>query len=586
MILQSLCQYYDRLQQNVDVNIPEIGFSQEKISFAIVIDKNGTMVGGKPQDIRETNEKGKLSPRMLFVPKVKGRAGINPPPYFLWDNAKYVLGGGEKILKERDKDDKDDKYKLTEDRFLSFKEFVEGLFQNFNDEGAKAIIQFLDNWKPEQSLKLDNWEEICKINFVFKLDTDYCFLHERKAIKQLWITYAKNELSTGHVGCCLISGGKAPIAQTHPLIKGIRGGKSTGGAIISFNIPSFVSYNKKQNFNSPISEVNAFKYTTALNHLCRFGSSQKIQIGDATTVFWAKEDNPMESIFGKILSQSNDGFDQEVKLFLESIQNGRKPVYINEKTQFFILGLSPNAARISVRFWHVSNVEDVSQKLMLHFSDLKIEKKENDPEYPSIWHLLIELVPSRKGEKRKTDAIPSNLAGQMIRAILNGSKYPESFYTTLISRIKTDHQINYMRAAIIKAVLTRKYRFKNIKKEVSVALDKENKNVSYLLGRLFSVLEKAQQDAIPGANTTIRDRYYSSASSTPKVVFPQLMRLANHHISKAKYGYVSDKWIEEIVQDIKEFPAHLTLEEQGEFALGYYHQRNELFKKKEKKGEE
>jgi CRISPR-associated protein Csd1 len=571
------------LQQNADIDIPEIGFSQEKISFAVVIDKNGTMVGGKPQDIRETNVKGKPFPRVMFVPKIKGRAGINPPPYFLWDNAKYVLGGGEKPVKERE--NKDDKYTLTADRFDSFKNSIQEFFQEINDAGAKAILQFLDNWNPENSLRLENWEEIYKINFVFKLDTDYCYLHEREAIKQLWIKHAKNELSKGDAGYCLVSGEKDSIASTHPLIKGVQGGKPTGGAVISFNIPSFVSYNKSQNFNSPISEKNAFKYTTALNHLCSFGSSQKIQIGDATTVFWAEKENQMETMFGKVMSHGNDGFDQDVKLFLESIQNGRRSVDIDNQTQFFILGLSPNAARISVRFWHVSDVEDISRKLILHFNDLKIEKQEHDPEYPSIWRLLIEVVPSRKGAKRKTEDIPPTLAGQMIRAILNGSKYPESFYTILISRIKTDHQVNYMRAAIIKAVLTRKYRFKNINKEVSVALDKENKNVSYLLGRLFSVLEKAQQDAIPGANTTIRDRYYGSASSTPKIVFPQLMKLANHHISKAEYGYISDKRIEEIVQGINEFPAHLNLEEQGEFALGYYHQRNTLFKKAEKKGE-
>lgn len=583
MILQSLCQYYDRLQQNVDVDIPEIGFSQEKISFVIVIDEDGNMVGGKPQDIRETNEKGKMSPKTLFVPKIKGRTS-KPFAFFLWDNAKYVLGACAKDKKEQA--DQDDKYKLAPERFLLFREEAKEFLDHVNDLGANSVLKFLSNWNPEDSIRLENWEEICKANFVFKLDTDFCFLHEREAIKQLWVQHAKNELSTGDIGYCLISGEKAAIAPTHPLIKGVQGGKSTGGAIISFNIPSFISYNKKQNFNSPISEVNAFKYTTALNHLCRFGSPQKIQLGDATTVFWAEKENQIESIFGKALSQGNDGFDKDVKLFLESIQNGKKPVCLNENTNFFILGLSPNAARISVRFWHVSNAEDISQKLMLHFNDLRIEKRENDPEYPSVWHLLIELVLSRKGEKRKTDAIPANLAGQMIRAILSGSKYPESFYTTLISRIKTDHQINYMRAAIIKAVLTRKYRFKNINKEVSVALDKENKNVSYLLGRLFSVLEKVQQDAIPGANTTIKDRYYGSASSTPKIVFPQLMKLANHHISKAKYGYYSDKWIEEIVQDINVFPAHLNLEEQGEFALGYYHQRTELFKKKEKKGEE
>jgi CRISPR-associated protein Csd1 len=584
MILQSLCKYYDRLQQNPDIDIPEIGFSQEKISYVIVLDKNGSMIGGKPQDIRDTNEKGKLTPKALFVPKIKGRAGKNPPPYFLWDNAKFVLGGGEKTPKERE--GKNDKYKLTEDRFLSFKKLIKEFFKNFSDEGSKALIKFLDDWEPKKSLTLKNWEEIYKANFIFKLDTDFCFLHERKAIKQLWLEYAKKELSKGTTGYCLVSGEKDSIAKIHPLIKGVQGGKSTGGAVISFNIASFVSYHKKQNLNSPISETNAFKYTTALNHLCRFGSSQKIQIGDATTVFWAEKENQLESIFGKVLSQGNDGFDQDVRLFLESIQNGQRPVFVDKQTQFYILGLSPNAARISVRFWHVSNVEDITQKLLLHFNDLKIEKRENYPEYPSIWRLLIELVPSRKGAKRKADDIPPNLAGQMIRAIFNGSKYPESFFSTLISRIRTDHQVNYLRAAIIKAILTRKYRFQNLKKEVSVALDKNNKKVSYLLGRLFSVLEKAQQDAIKGANTTIKDRYYSSASSTPKVVFPQLMKLANHHIAKAEYGYISDKKIEEIVQNINAFPAHLTLEEQGEFALGYYHQRNELFKKKEDKGEE
>ena len=272
MILQSLCQYYDRLQQNPDIDIPEIGFSQEKISYVIVLDKNGFMIGGKPQDIRDTNEKGKLTPKALFVPKIKGRSGKNPPPYFLWDNAKYVLGGGEKPSKEREH--QDDKYKLTEERFLSFKASIQEFFQTCDDAGAKAIVKFLNNWIPEKSLKLENWEEIYKANFLFKLDMDLCFLHERKAIKQLWIEYAQKELSKGDTGYCLVSGEKDSIAPTHPLIKGVQGGKSTGGAVISFNIKSFESYNKKQNFNSPISEVNAFKYTTALNHLCRFGSRQ------------------------------------------------------------------------------------------------------------------------------------------------------------------------------------------------------------------------------------------------------------------------------------------------------------------------
>jgi CRISPR-associated protein Csd1 len=220
-------------------------------------------------------------------------------------------------------------------------------------------------------------------------------------------------------------------------------------------------------------------------------------------------------------------------------------------------------------------VKDISEKLGQHFRDLSMVRPfETDPEYPGMWRLLKET-----SNQKSKDGPPPLLGGAVMQAILNGTPYPQELLSAVIGRIRAEQNINYMRAVIIKAVLVRKKRILNQGMEVSMALDKENKNIAYLLGRLFAVLEKAQQDAIPGANTTIKDRFYGSASATPRVVFPQLLRLAQHHIQKAEYGKVRDKQIEEIVCDIKEFPAHMGLDEQGLFAIGYYHQRQDFFKK-------
>jgi CRISPR-associated protein Csd1 len=568
MILQALSDYYERLKDNSDADIPLLGFGRQKIHFAVVINRRGELL--QIRDIRETLKK-KQVPKQLTVPEGVKRAS-NIAPNFMWDNTGYVMGADNKENNKR-----------TLQCFSALKELHHIIGGNLNDEGMEAVLYFLDSWNPAEALNLTHWKEIAGMNLVFQLDGDLQYMHERPKIQDAWLKYYQDE-SSDQFATCLVSGKQAPIARLHPKIKGVGGAQTSGAAIISFNLEAFLSYEKKQNFNAPVSEDIAFAYTTALNYLLRFESRQKVRIGDAATVFWTERESPIEGFMGMILDPREDSGDlKEVRDFLEAVRDGKKPAKLNDSDiKFYILGLSPNASRLSVRFWHVSTVGDISAKIGLHFNDLSIIKNfDSDPEFPGIWQLLRETA-----ILRKSDNISPVLAGSVMRSILTGAFYPQSLMMAVINRIRADQTVNYLRATLIKGCLVRKYRITNKSMEVNMALNKESTNIAYLLGRLFAALEKAQKDAIPGANTTIKDRFYGSASATPRTVFPQLLRLAQHHIQKAEYGRNTDKMIEEIMQGIQEFPAHLNLDDQGLFAIGYYHQRQAFYTKSAEKKEE
>lgn len=559
MILQALSSYYDLLPKSGEKAVASEGFSSEKLHFSLVIDTTGSLV--QVLDLREAKGKRKV-PRSVIVPQGPKKSA-NIAANFLWGSTSYVLGADDKGNAER-----------TTKCHEAFESLHCQLLKESRDKGAKAVLAFLSSWKPKKAPALSDWQDMLKSNLVFQLDGDRCFVHERPGLQRLWL----DSLATAEKdedGMCLISGEIAPLARIHPAIRGVIGAQSCGAALVSFNLDAFCSYGKSQNFNAPVSESRAAAYTKALNRLLSSGTN-RVQVGDSTAVFWTERDSPFEGFFGMVLDPRDaSADDRELAVFLESIREGKLPRNIDGDVKFYILGLSPNAARLSVRFWHVSTVKDISEKLGQHFRDLSmIRSFDSDREYPGIWWLLKET-----SNPKSKDGPPPLLGGAVMKAILDGTLYPEALLSAVIGRIRAEQNINYMRAAIIKAVLVRKKRILNRGTEVSMVLDRENKNIAYLLGRLFAVLEKAQQDAIPGANTTIKDRFYGSASATPRVVFPQLLRLAQHHISKAEYGRRRDKQIEEIVCDIDEFPAHLRLDEQGLFAIGYYHQRQSFFKK-------
>jgi CRISPR-associated protein Csd1 len=569
MILQALNAYYERLKNQPDSDIPIQGMSRQKIHFALVISKEGQLI--QVLDLRES-VKNKKIPRQLVVPEPVKRTG-NKAANFIWDNSGYVLGADNKDKKDRVLDTHD-----------AFKELVHKIGDSIEDDGMKAVIAFLDKWNPVEVVNLNDWQEIAGSNLVFMLEGERNFIHERPKVLEAWLKYCVGKTSD-KLSTCLVKGELKPISRLHPSIKGVRNAQSSGAAIISFNLDAFCSYGKDQNFNAPVSEEASFAYTTVLNHLLRPDSRQKVQIGDTSTLFWTERESPIEGFMGIILNPTDSSGDiKDVRDFLEAVRDGKSPPGIEDSNMnFYILGLSPNASRLSVRFWHTSTVAEISERLGQHFRDLSIVRQfaDKDPEFTGMWRLLLETAMQRKSEN-----INPLLAGAVIRSILTGAPYPQILLSSIIGRIRADQTINYLRAATIKACLVRKARINQNQLEVSMSLDKDSTNISYRLGRLFAALEKAQKDAVPGANTTIRDRYYGSASATPRVVFPQLLRLGQHHIQKSDYGFTSDKMIEEIMSGIQEFPAHLSLDEQGMFAIGYYHQRQAFFTKTENKKED
>lgn len=563
MILHALTQFYDRKSKEPDCHLPLVGFSVEKIHFSLVLNSNGQLV--QVLDLRERDGRRTI-PRLSIVPK-GAKKSVNIAANFLWGSTSYVLGADEKKRPER-----------TADCHEAFKGLHKDLLVNSNDKAAEAVLKFLEMWRPSGAPALDLWQDMLSGNLVFQLDGERGFVHERDKVKAVWEDHFGAK-ETQDIGACLIDGEYAPIARLHPSIKGVRGAQSSGAAIVSFNLEAFCSYNKTQNYNAPVSEVHTHQYSSALNELLR-ETGNRISIGDSTTVFWTERESPVEGYFGLILNPSDVAAsdNKEIATFLDTIRDGKFPAGVDPDIKFYILGLSPNTSRLSVRFWFVDTVKEISEKLVQHFRNLDIIKSfDSDPDYPGIWQLLQETR-----NRKSKDGPPPLLAGALMRSILTGGLYPQQLLSAVIGRIRAEHNINYKRAAIIKAVLIRKKRILGQGMEVPMALDRENKNVAYLLGRLFAVLEKAQMDAVPGANATIKDRFYGSASATPRVVFPQLLRLSQHHIAKAEYGRIRDRQIQEIVSDIKEFPAHLGLDHQGMFAIGYYHQRQDIYTKKEK----
>lgn len=567
MIIQALNEYYGRLKQNSNADIPDLGFSREKIHFALVLDKSGNVVDLK--DLRDRSDNKKIAKQLIVPAGSKKTVGIKAN--FMWGNTGYVLG----------KDTKEHKnISRPNEMFRAFKDFQHCLGDELRDEGMIAVLRFIDSWRPKEAEQLEHWEEVAGMNVVFQLDGERRYIHEHADIQEKWREYCKQHPSK-YKAFCLVSGQKKPIARLHSSIKGVKDQQSTGASIVSFNLNAFCSYGKKQNYNAPVGEDIAFNYTTAINHLLRFESRQRVQIGDTTTVFWAEGETPVVGFLKDALDPPKDGekASGDIRRFLEATREGKMPKDIKDtkNMKFYILGLSPNASRLAVRFWYISTLKQISRTIGQHFQDLRIIKYEQDPEYPGMKHLLREIA--LRGERKNISPL---LAGTLMRSIITGTGYPLALFTTVLERIRADQKINYLRVALIKAYLVRNNRRSNPNRQevISVSLNREEKSVGYRLGRLFSILEKAQRDAIPGANTTIKDRFYGSASATPAVVFPQLLRLAQHHIQKSDFGASIEKLMEEVVYDIEKFPPHLSLEEQGMFAIGYYHQKQDFYKKK------
>lgn len=579
MILSALNDYYQRLLTQDDSGISPFGYSQEKISYEILLAPDGSVVD--VNDIRDTSGKKRM-PRAMSLPQPEKRT-VGIKSNFLWDKTSYVLGVSA-ASKRADKE---------HEAFVALHRECLALE---TDTGLKAFIYFLDNWTPDKFSSAPFKEEMLDTNIVFRMDGEQGYLHERPAARTVRARLLGGEEGSS-TGTCLVSGETMPLARLHPAIKGVNGAQMAGASIVSFNLESFRSYGKTQGDNAPVSEQVAFTYTTVLNHLLRRGehNRQRLQIGDATVVFWAQADEPRqaEAAEGLIASFFDPPADdsqetQKLRSVLEAVSQGR-PLSeldpgLDAGTRIFVLGLAPNASRLSIRFWQCDSLEIFAKRLAQHHIDLELQPSPwRTP--PAIWRLLLATAPSRDG-KAKSEDVPPQLAGELTRAILTGAHYPRSLLSNVVMRFRADGDISGVRIALCKGVLARERRLgiKHSNKEIPVSLDTTNSDPGYLLGRLFSTLENIQRAALgKQINATIRDRYYGAASATPASIFPVLVRNAQHHMSrlrKDKPGLAVnlEKEIIGIVNLLgTTFPKSLRIEAQGHFAIGYYHQSQARF---------
>ena len=594
MIIQALYQRYLDLANDPDSGISPLYFSAGKVTYLLEIDESGELVGVR--DIRNESGKKKVPLTMNLPEQASRSSGVFP--YFLSDKAEYILGYYPNLSTEKEtlKKSSDALRKHEASRKLA-RLVLEGI----DDPAAQAVLLFYEKWNAEQvrehPLLLTLREELDKgidTNMIFRLNTQNAYIHDSPAIKEAWIKYREQaDATTEFEGQCLLTGeNNAPIARTHDKIKGVRGAQAAGASLISFNFRSAESYGKDsmQSYNSPVSKTAMFGYTTALNHLLS-SSRNRTWIGDMTLVFWSGKPAVAEEIEPFLAAYfdptSDKGEDVELtgqlKGVLDRSREGKRldmSMIPHSEVPFYVLGLSPNNARAAVRFFWQGNFGDLVLRLGQHAADFALKGyTERDDETPTIYRILSETMRVGSDGKKVGDGPPPSLSGQLFRAVIEGKAYPYSLFVQIINRVRADGIINPLRTAIIKAYLLR-YNRDRFEEELSVNVNPQANEPAYRLGRLFAVLERAQQDASGGVgrlNSTIKDRYFNTAASNPAAVFPILLKLSQHHMSKSRYGDFRDREIQSILLEVQAFPISLDLNQQGIFILGYYHQKHEFY---------
>ena len=575
MILQALVEHYEDLAAQGKLARP--GWSDANISYALYINDDGELE--QAVSLKNEVERGKknvLVPRPMSLPApVKRSSGV--ASNFLWDNSSYILGIDEKGKPQR-----------SMECFAACKALHHKVLDDVDSPGARAVLTFFDCWDPatarEHPALADKLEDIfAGANLVFRYNE--AFLQDDPHIREAWQGHYDSAGDSPEL-VCLVTGKKGAAETVHPSIKGVAGAQSSGAALVSFNGDAFCSYGREQSLNAPTSKYAAFAYTSALNHLLA-DRDYVGRIGDTTVLFWASggqrayQSFSVASLFGSPTAYSASDLQ---KMTLDLCQG--KPVLFEETqldpgTTFYVLGLSPNAARLSVRFFLKNTFGGFVQNVQDHQERLEIVRPSFDKfETIPLWKLLDETVNQNSRDKSPAPG----MAGETLRAILSDTPYPATLLNGISLRIRAEQEITRGRAAILKA-----YYLKNphpdIPKEVlTVSLNPDSTNIPYTLGRLFSVLEAIQSSANPGINATIKDKYFNSASATPSRVFPTLINLAQKHLRKLDkgQGIFYSKQLTGLTDKLGEtFPDRLSLPQQGAFQLGYYHQTQARYTKKE-----
>ena len=586
MILRELYGLHGRLGDRMEKQ--RDGYSVARVAFALVLDTDGDIVN--VQSLMDTSGK-KPMPRRLSVPRAELRT-VKVVPNFLWDNTKYVLGvekgeEGWTVSRGRWHDE--------------FKRLHEEELGDATDPSLVAVAKFVRTWEPRDFDKWSSREGLLGANVVFRLDGVSGFAHGSHEAAAL--VRRRGRRRAGSQGVCLVTGAHEEIARLHPKVKGVWGAQPAGASLVSFNEPVFESYGKTKGLNAPVAARVANGATDALNTLLLAKSQRRLQIGDATTVFWAEGGaaaEQAEGLFSALMQPPSDKEEEAaVRDGLREIAAGR-PVEaafpgVAPDTKFFVLGLSPNAARISVRFWMADTFGRLAARVGRHWRDLRLEPDPWGGRRPSARRLLDLTAPPASREKKPQPV----LAGGLLRAILCGSAYPASLMASILQRLRVergaatdaDRRQFRQRVGIAKAFVARTRRLHhNCEEDTLVSLNRESDDVAYNLGRLFGAMVYAAE-AVATRSAPLRDRYIGSASATPAVVFPHLMRNYEHNRSSLaksdRPGKRVAKAVTEIVSRLpdRDFPATLSLEEQGRFFVGFHHQHEFFYTKRDSPGE-
>lgn len=570
MILKALYDYYNRCG-----NLPAPGMEEKEIGFVIVISKEGKFL--RFEDCRTDKTIG----RVYLVKKHVSRSSAAVANY-LYDNSAYVLGYSDK-----DDSEKNQLY------FNTFVEKVQSILDRMPDNSdIRTLMNFYAQGREAIHSEVEQdplWEDIKKnlskkySVFSFRIEGDLRILAEKKELMQT-NEGTRNDNSRG---LCMVTGVQGELVDTTTATM-IQGSQATA-KLVAFQVNSgYDSYGKEKCGNAPISHEAEFAYTTALNTMLRRDSRNKFTVGNRTFVFWASSNDKAaeqaeESLFD-LLGYSEEKKDnpnakiEQVRKVFTAIYSGSLSTSLEDR--FYILGLAPNSARIAVVYWSETPLRDFAGKILRHFDDMEIidTRKDRKP-YMGIKDILSAVTLGGK----QSEATP-NLPESIIKSIFLGTPYPYTLLSACIRRIRAEsgdgNAARITRIAIIKAFLNRQ----NVNdKRMEIMLDKRNTNQGYLCGRLFAVLDRIQEDA--NGISSIRERYMNAASSTPSSVFATILNLSSHHLEnlsnegkKVFYEKLKQEIIDKISSD--GFPAHLDLQDQGRFFVGYYHQRQDFFNKR------
>lgn len=580
MLLQSLVKLYEAWAEKGEIE--KLGWNPVKISYGVSLDQEGNV--DEIIHLKTNAPKGnKEIPSLISLPMpVKRSVGV--ASNFLYDNATYVFG--------YDNSNKPDRAKQCFDCFRSVGNKV---LENSDDEFSTVIKKFLQKDYSEFENLSDLLTELncteTTVDDILNKGANLLlmplgkFPTDSKTICESWNSYYEH--SDAPRGVCLVTGKDDHIAKLHPVIKGIRGAQAAGASLVSFNATAFDSYGKENGYNAPVSEYAAFAYTSALNKLVS-DNDHKVFSGDTTVVCWTEDgESAYQDVFAGIFNSDDEVKQKDLHDTIVSIVNGNEVKWegipLNPSNNFYILGISPNSARLSVRFFIQNTFGKVMENLLKNQQRMEMVKPGFEKfNYIPLWRILGETVNKKSRDKK----CKPHLAGDVLNSIINDYNYPSTLYYGILGRISAEQNINWVKASVLKAYLLKNYE-STYKEEITVDYNENSNNKAYLLGVLFSNLEEIQNTANPGIKSTIRDRYFTAASSTPSRVFPILIDLAQNHIKKipnvgAKVN--CQKMLTETMSKLGDkFPNRLKLDEKGMFQLGYYQRTQERFTGKEDK---